>query len=341
MFRREYQKRRSFLPFVIFRLCLSLVMLLILGLGAYQAFRYFSGLDPLRLDPKNLIVSVVSQDFSKVAKGFWGLNLAKNISVQTEDNKVDPKTPEGDIILKFAIVADSHNDNDNLGKALNLAKSKGVKFVIGLGDWTETGQLDQLEKAKAIFQSSGLPYYVTAGDHDLWDARNKSLVPTANFSDVFGSSYQSFGDSNIRFVILYNSDNYVGVDPLQMQWLEELLMDPAMGHAKDIFVFLHEPLYHPSSDHMMGSPRKTGEAGNEREELKKQAEKITGLLKQAKVSEVFAGDIHAYSWYEDPKTGLKMTTVGALTRERNAEKSSFVIVDVYDSGSYNITNIEI
>src|SRR3989338_9477729 len=67
------------------------------------------------------------------------------------------KTP----ILRFALVADSENDNDLLTKALDQAKGSGVNFVIGLGDWTSVGTVDQLEAAKKAFDKSSLVYYFT------------------------------------------------------------------------------------------------------------------------------------------------------------------------------------
>lgn len=334
MFRkkREYHKRNSFLPMVIFRMALSLTMFLVLGLGIYQAYKYFTGADPLKLDPKALVLSLVSSEESiKLVNTIFGVKVPAGVSEKL-GQKVDSPKASGKLTLKFAVVADSHNNNENLAKALSLAKKEGAKFVVGLGDYSDVGTMEELEKAKEVFQSSGLPYYVTAGDHDLWDARDKSVAPIARFNEIFGSPYQSFSDSNIRFIILYNSDNYLGMGDLQLRWLQQLLTDSLVVEDKKVFVFLQEPLYHPSSDHMMGKVTPG---------LIKQAEEVAALLAQAKVAEVFAGDIHAFSQYDDPKSGLKMTTVGALASERNTQKPRFAIVDVFDGGGYNVRDLEL
>lgn len=338
--KREYHKRGSFLPMVIFRMLLSLTMFAILGLGVYQAYKYFTGTDPLKMDPQATILTLLaSEESAKTLQTIFGFNiqdfsakLGKNQEPQSPSEDISEPSASGKLLVRFALVADSHNNNENLGRALQISKKEGVKFVIGLGDYTDVGTMDELQEAKRVFVSSGLPFYVTAGDHDLWDARDKGHDPTERFSEVFGSTFQSFSDSNIRFIILFNSDNYEGVDSLQKKWLKDTLESPETKEAKKVFVFLHEPLYHPSSDHMMGkvTPK-----------LSAQAAELSGIMKGGGVFEVFAGDAHNFGRYDDPKSGLKMTVVGALASERNVQKPRFTIVDVYEGGGYNVKDLEI
>ena len=133
-----------------------------------------------------------------------------------------PKRP----ILRVALVSDSHNENELLAKALEQAKGKGVNFVIGLGDWTNTGTIEELGAAKKVFDNSRLDYFVTAGDHDLWDSRDKQSLRSStssaglkgegaltNFNQVFGKSSQIIERENVLFVILDNSDIYKGISP--------------------------------------------------------------------------------------------------------------------------------
>lgn len=331
------RRRRSSIPIVIFRLILSLVMMVVLGVGVYQAFRYFSGVDPLNnpelpTEVRNLKDSPQTALFSLLSSGKTPQILSRVLGtkagrvIPAQPVPASPTVPS----FKFAIVADSHNDNGNLGKALGLAKGLGAKFVIGLGDYTEVGTKEELLAAKKVFDSSGLPYYTTAGDHDLWDARDKGSSSASNFTEVFGPPYQSFSDSNIRFVIIYNSDNYEGIDSLQSQWISEALSGSEEQPQKTL-VFLHEPLYHPSSDHMMGKVTPV---------LSNQARELLLKLYEVGVAEVFAGDLHSFTRYQD-QGGLKMTTVGALNGERNTQSARFAMVDVYQDGSYNIEDLEI
>jgi len=59
MFRKHHTKRSSNIFFVIFRLMLSLVMFGLLLGGVYSAYKHFSGLDPLKLDPQALVNSLL------------------------------------------------------------------------------------------------------------------------------------------------------------------------------------------------------------------------------------------------------------------------------------------
>lgn len=346
MFRKneENTRRKGFSPLIIFRLILSLIMFAILGLGAYQAFTHFSGTDPTKVDPRAAAVSfVLSDEVLSTVKSVLGFEIPKEeiekkvLSVgvkNTEKDHVEESEPiqSKNLLLKFALVADSHNDNENLKKALNQAKGEGAKFVIGVGDYSDVGTIEELQKAKSVFDSAGIPYYVTAGDHDLWDARDKGFSAAERFIKVFGTPYQSFGDSDIRFVIVFNSDNYGGVDAFQMNWLEDELRRVRESNPKQILVFLHEPLNHPSSDRVMGKSN---------QKIRKQAEYLAGLFKESGVEGVFAGDTHFFTRYKDPRTDLPMTVVGALTRARNTQAPRFAMVDVFEDGSYNISDVEI
>lgn len=339
MFNKEYKKRRgSFLPFVIFRMLLSLTMIGLFGLGILQAYRYFSGVDPLKVDPKAVVLSLItSERASELIKQVLGvklpgLNEASKNSDLLQSFASNTATHSGKPLYRLALVADSHNDNIHLQKALSQAKDEGAKFVIGLGDFSDVGTSEELGVAKRVFEASGLPFYVTAGDHDLWDARNRNQDPVINFSKTFGSPYQSFAYQGVRFLIVYNADNYQGLGSVQPSWLEDQLAQVKNETPKATIVLLHEPLSHPSSDHFMGK---------EKPELIKEAKKLAKMFKEAGVKVVFAGDTHFFTQYKDPDTDLDMVTVGALVESRNAQKPRFALVDIFEDGSYSIQDVEV
>lgn len=353
--------KSGFSPLAILRVLLSLAILVVLLAGILQAVKHFSGVDVVKMDPQTVLVGVLgSEQTGRVMGEVLDFQLPTSLdqlkslinnpeeyfggSGENRGNKGNEgglfkANPNAKVVLRFALVADSHNHNQNLAKALNLAKAEGAKLVVGLGDYTEVGTLEELESAKSVFDLSGLPYYLTAGDHDLWNARDKGAdSPDQHFIQVFGSSYQAFSDSSIRFILVYNSDNYQGVDELQMEWLQKQLtaysLQPEAESRKPlaVFVFMHEPLYHPSSDHVMGKVTKS---------LSSQAEFLIQILKEAGVAGTFFGDTHFATSYQEPKTGLGMSIVGALTEERNTQKPRYSLVDVYDDGSYNVQDIEL
>lgn len=343
MFKKEHRKGSNNPVFVIFRLLLSLTMFAVLLAGIYGAYKHFSGLDPLKLDPsavlKNIFQVKTPQQFLGVLSSIKTNQLLpdqqKKILGETE--KVSNPSVSGitkSPSFRFLLIADSHKDNIDLQKAISQAKlmHPDLPFIIGLGDYSDVGTVQELNNAKKELDSSGLRYFLIPGDHDLWDSRNRSLKATANFVQVFGPTYQSFTYQNYRFLLLDNSDDYLGFSETQLNWITDELEKARIDSIKGIFVFVHEPLFHPSSDHVMGKVEK---------DLKRQARNLIFQLKGAGVKKIFAGDTHYFSEYSQPETNLSMVTVGAATIERNPQAPRFAIVTVYEDGSLSIEDTQI
>src|SRR3989344_5816350 len=181
-------------------------------------------------------------------------------------------------ILRFALLSDSQGENDLLKKALMQAEGKGINFVIGLGDWTTVGTVEQLSVAKQVFDESKLEYYVTAGDHDLWDSRNRGEDALSNFKGTFGSAYHLIERNEIQIVILDNSDIYKGIPSESWQ----LLFDNLEKDVKLRFVMAHKTPFHPDSAHIMGQNA---------ENVKAQAENLLEILEEGKISGSFSCDL--------------------------------------------------
>ncbi len=329
----------------IFRLFLSLIIMVVLGVGLLQAYKHFSGFDPMRVDPKSVFSNTLNSESAfELLNGILTLNPTKSLEKAKEvlgekkpsenisDNTVNTSNTSN-LMFKFAIISDSHIDWANLGKALAQAREMDVKFVIGLGDFSDVGTVKELRASKQKFDESGLSFYATAGDHDLWDSRDKKSPPEKNFIEVFESpTYQSFNYENTKIIIIYNSDNYLGLDEAQIKWIEEEMNKVDSEKPKLTLVFAGIPLYHPSSDHVMGKTEP---------KLKNQAEHLTSIFKRAGVAEVIAGDTHFFSRYKHPKNDLAMTTVGAATSVRNPQAPRFTLVEVFEDGGYNVMDLEI
>lgn len=306
-------------------------------------------MDPLKIEPKTLVAGFLSSD--EVVKvvdkvlGFKIPGLDKGTSPLIDKNQIipadlkkavsnNPPAQQKIVDFSFMLVADSHNDNSYLKRAMsqvNKSKKK-VEFIIGLGDYTDVGTIGEMQLTKKEFDEGGIRYFLVPGDHDLWDSRNRQAPPTENFQQVFGPPYQSFDFKDFKFILINNSDNYLGLGQAQMEWLTNLLKQLKDNNSSKILVFLQEPLYHPSSDHVMGKVEAS---------LKVQAGDLKKMFKENGVMEVFAGDLHYFTRYQDPDTNLKMTTVGALTSQRNTQAPRFAIVTIYTDGSYDVEDIEV
>lgn len=319
---------------------MSVVIMGILGLGLLQAYKAFSGYDPMKLDSQSLSGLLTSDSAYQLVLSLLNFNPKESLTGESEggssgssasqDTDVKSNAP---VLFKFAVMADSHLDTLSLEKALNQARDADSKFVIIMGDLSDVGTIEELESTKRVLDASGLTYYGAPGDHDLWDSRDKQSDPPKNFVQVFGNTYQSFSYDTVRLLLIYNSDNYLGLDGVQLQWLEDELSRPQSTDVpKRTFVFAPTPLYHPSSDHVMGkvTPKLTS-----------QAEHLMTIFKRAGVDMVFSADTHFYSRFSEPKNELEMLTVGAVTSQRNAQAPRFAIVEVLEDGNYNIIETEI
>lgn len=311
--------------------------------GLYSAYKQFSGIDPLQLDPRALVSSLIKdkspQEFIAILNSSRiGEVLNKQSSpgngleIAPAESRISPTRALPS--FSFILVADSHNENNYLRRALTQAKEKKgeAKFIIGLGDYTNTGTVEELTLVKKELDGAGLRYFLAVGDHDLWDSRDKGMPGDTNFSKVFGPPYQSFTYENFRFLILNNADNYLGMDSPQLAWLEAELEKAKRDGDKGMYVFMHEPLYHPSSDHVMGLVNK---------DLKPAAKNLVRVLKDGGAKEAFFGNVHFFSRYAEPESNLSMTVVGALTTANNAQASRFAIVNVFEDGSLGVEDVEI
>lgn len=315
-------------------------MLSILFFGGFLAFKHFSGYDPLKLDPKNVLTQIfTSEGAANLITGLLSANppssldeVKKIVGAEKSGGGGGEPVSNAPVQFRFAIIADSHKDTENLRKALLTAKQEGAEFSIGMGDFSDVGTIDELSNTKSSFDSFGLPYYLTPGDHDLWDSRDKKKPAEQNFTEIFGTPYQSFSFKGVRFIIVFNSDNYVGLDTNQLKWVEDEVARNEEEKPKVTFAFASTPFYHPSSDHVMGK---------ETPKLKNQAEHLTSIMSKGGVDEVFFADTHFATRYNEPKTNLKMMTVGAVTSIKNPQAPRFVMVDVREDGSYNIREVEI
>lgn len=340
LFKSDHRKKAGNPLLTFFRLLLSLVIMAVLALGLIQAYKSFSGYDPTSLSPqqtiKSLLTSEGAYNFITQILTFNpkdGLESAKT-ALGGDSVSTDPQNPSSDapILYSFAIVADSHLDYQNLAKALTQAKSADAQFVIGIGDLSDVGTIEQLTKTKQTFDSSGMTYYVTPGDHDMWDSRNQKKDASQNFVDIFGQSYQAFSYKNTRFILINNADNYLGLDSTQLKWVEDELLTLEQTQPTIVFVVADIPLFHPSSDHVMGKTEP---------KLKNQADHLMSIFARAGVEQIFSADTHMFSSYKDPVNNLNMVTVGAVTSDRNPQAPRFIMVDVREDGSYNIRQVEI
>src|SRR3990167_8157658 len=270
-----------------------------------------------------------SENGSKETSGSADISAA--YTVRGEDGAPGEVKAEEDNkpYITVSLMSDSHESNDLLAKALEIASQKNIGQVFYLGDYTDLGVEEALISAKKVMDNSGLKYYSLPGDHDLW----KTVGPE-NFIKVFGKNYQSVTLSGFKFVMLDNSANYTVIDLAQMDWFTKELEDAD-------FVLVPQPLYHSTNNRVMGVVN-----GEEVKEVRKQALEILALIRESEVKAVIAGDHHSSSTNTDPEKGnLKHIVVGAITKTRagdgvvNLQTPRFSLLKIYNDDSFELEEV--
>lgn len=230
-------------------------------------------------------------------------------------------------VLKFSVIGDPESDLPNLKKALEISKRRGSEFVVLVGDLTQVGSKIQLEQIKEVLNYSGLKYYVVPGNHDLYASRKQTKDPKKYFREVFGKPYYSLLINKISFLFLDNSDDQKLMENEQIEFIKSNLNK----FGKNLnFIFFHMPVYHPTSDYIMGY---------QNNEISKQKDELLDILKNASVSAIFAGHLHKTASYE--WEGIKMYVAGSVNSTRNWQTPRFLEVEVFENKEFKVSEIEL
>lgn len=270
----------------------------------------------------------------------WESGRSWSLVRQQKPSLITPIPPKE--VLKFSVIGDPESDLGNLKKALDFSESNQVKFTVLVGDLTSVGSLEELRQVKGVLDESGVKYYAIPGNHDLYSSRKLAKDPTRYFEEVFGDAYQlvyipipseSGKVSGLDLLLLNNGDDNLGVDNKQIGFIRTVLgsksteLDSAVANLN--LVFLHKPLYHPTSEYIMGY---------ENEEVSKQKDELLKMFKESSVSAVFSGHLHNTNFYE--KDNLKMFVAGSINSSRNWQTPRFLEVKVLENGELTVKEIE-
>jgi predicted phosphodiesterase len=291
-------------------------------------------------DPLLSKVGIDTQLVGKVAGIFTSRDFSISIDKSSQNNPETTPSEENskptdkeksssgsessnNLDLTVALMSDSHNYNGLLGQALLKAKDKNISNVFYLGDLTDWGDVGSLENAKEVLDKSSMTYYVLPGDHDIAQS-----IGIANFTKVFGKNYQSVTLNGFTFLMLDNSANYAVIPVAEMEWFKGQV-------ALADFVILHQALYYPTNDRVMGIVN-----GEEVKMVKAQAEEILKLIRDSKVKAVISADRHQFSENDDPdKKELKHISIGAITETRNTQKPEFDTFSIMKDGSFEVQEV--
>ncbi|HSX39016.1 MAG TPA: metallophosphoesterase [Candidatus Saccharimonadales bacterium] len=315
----------------LLRSIISVFILSTLVLGISYSVKQLSTLNSKKVVNMSMnLASRFGMDNSKIGE-VAGALIDRSNSVTINDTPTSTESHK--TISKeftFAVIADSHDDIPNLTKALDMAKKENAQAVFFLGDYTNWGDKDSLQKMKSTMDASGLTYYSIPGDHDL--AASVQAGDTAgltNYKQVFGDNYHSITLKGKKVVMLDNSANYTTVSSTLINWFKSEVINAD-------FVMLSQPLYHPTINLVMGVVH-----GNTVPDVKAQAEELLSYIRTSSVKAIIAGDQHNFSENTDPKKStLQHIVTGAVVGNdielQNPQKPRFTLIDINNDGSYTV-----
>ena len=221
--------------------------------------------------------------------------------------------------LKIGLIGDQSGSYDIqqsyqiLDQGITILKTNNVEMMVHLGDLVESSKpVDEISsmfsQATSILNKVKIPWFLTAGDHDV-----NPLIYQQNSSDrsreqlfqslylklnpcVNNHLYYSFDFKGYHFIVLYaleylHTDSKWGnvflsrISDIQYNWLKT---DLNSNKQKNTIVFIHKPLWYNWSSWL----------------------KIHQLLRQYNVKAVVAGHSH-YNQDDGVLDGINYFTIGA------------------------------
>ncbi|HMI78561.1 MAG TPA: PQQ-binding-like beta-propeller repeat protein [Ferruginibacter sp.] len=132
--------------------------------------------------------------------------------------------------FRFAFLSDTHigspnsNADEDLRRTVNdINKMNDIDFVVITGDITELGTNEELPRAKKMFDSLKVKYYIIPGNHDVGWSETGGM----GFISTFGSDRFAFDHNGIRFIgcssgpYVRMSDGHIPRDA--MTWMKNIL----------------------------------------------------------------------------------------------------------------------
>jgi 3',5'-cyclic-AMP phosphodiesterase len=193
----------------------------------------------------------------------------------------------------------------------------GLRFVVGMGDITERGELAEYELFDRQLETLAIPFYTTLGNHELWG-------PPERFFDRYGRASFHFSFKGAAFTFVDSGDT--GLDPIVEGWLDGWL-DAA---REQVHVFLtHVPPLDPFGGRY-GSFRSAEDA-----------RRLLARLVLGKVDLTLYGHIHTYIQFDNAGIPAYISGGGgALPMRWDGIDRHFLVVTI-DPASGSIDDVEV
>jgi hypothetical protein len=194
-----------------------------------------------------------NQDMSKTPT--WMLLSVILLSILIVPKSVAMEPPPERDVFTVAILGDrtggKPEDLAFLERAVYEINQLNPDFVMHVGDMVqgytrdENQWLKEYEEFMSYMDKLNVPWYPTAGNHDvftaIWDSDDRTYEEL--YKKYFGPLRYSFDYKNSHFVVMYTDEAMTSkpvVSGEQIQWLKN---DLAGTDKTSIFIFMHKPVW--------------------------------------------------------------------------------------------------
>jgi Icc protein len=186
-----------------------------------------------------------------------------------------------------------------------MNREQNVEFLLGCGDLTEQGSVEELERYQRELRSLELPYYTTLGNHEL----GANPPP---YQEYFGRASFQFRHRGVAFTLLDSAS--ATLDPLVDGWVDEWLT----AARDDVHVVgMHIPPLDPIG------------VRNGAFASRSEASSLLARFAESRVDLTVYGHIHSYYSFDNAGIPALISGGGGALPERFDEVGRhFMLIDV-------------
>jgi Icc-related predicted phosphoesterase len=195
--------------------------------------------------------------------------------------------------FRFALMSDVQEAIDRIQDVYRVINAEpDLDFLLGAGDLTDEGKIDELERFQHELATLKVPYYTTLGNHELGQR------PSA-YQDWFGRGNFQFVHRGVYFTLLDSAS--ATIDPIADDWLDGWLQN---GRNSVHVVAMHVPPLDPIGTRNAAFASRA------------EAAALLAKLAGASVDLTLYGHIHSYYSFQNAGIPAVISGGGGATPER-------------------------
>lgn len=243
----------------------------------------------LKVRPKKFPFIPTSRFYSSAAAAI--IILLTTCAFSEGQSRLKPISADG--AFTFAVLGDNRGDSSGnqspiFYRILRELDKESPALVLNTGDLIngykedeEAGLRQMWRGYKTATSKLKMPVFNVPGNHDVFNQLSRNL-----WKEYMGASYYSFDYGRARFIALDTETERSRLSKEQFEWLEKQL---AGATDKDIFIFLHQPLF-PVDGHI----------GSSLDVYPQERDRLHELFVRHRknIKGVFQGHEHLYSFEE-------------------------------------------